>query len=119
MKHVWVKACTCSVTAATTDGALLPTVVTAMPEPKSISELPSASTTTPPRRPRRTRQRGADAAGDGSGLAGLKRCERARDGCHETTHLRIVGPPGVMVVNGPPGLAVDVDVSASTIRVMA
>jgi hypothetical protein len=48
MKHVWVNARTCSVTAATTEGALLPTVVTAMPDPKSISELSSASTSTPP-----------------------------------------------------------------------
>ena len=31
MKHVWVNACTCAVTASTTAGALLPTVVTAMP----------------------------------------------------------------------------------------
>ncbi len=35
-------------TAAATRGLLLPTVVTAMPEPRSISELPSTSTTTPP-----------------------------------------------------------------------
>jgi hypothetical protein len=38
----------CSATAATTAGAALPTEVTAMPEPKSISELPSTSTSTPP-----------------------------------------------------------------------
>ena len=48
MKQVWVNRSTCSCTAATTCGAALPTVVTAIPEPKSISELPSASTTTPP-----------------------------------------------------------------------
>ncbi len=48
MKQVWVNRSTCSCTAATTWGAALPTVVTAIPEPKSISELPSASTTTPP-----------------------------------------------------------------------
>ena len=34
---------TCSVTRWTTSSALLPTEVTAIPEPKSISELPSAS----------------------------------------------------------------------------
>ena len=39
---------TCSRTPATTRGALLPTDVTAMPEPKSISELPSTSMSTPP-----------------------------------------------------------------------
>ena len=43
-----MKACTCSATAAATRGALLPTVVTAMPEPKSMRELPSTSTMTPP-----------------------------------------------------------------------
>src|SRR5215207_2654425 len=48
MKQVWVKAATCSCTAATTRGAALPTLTTAMPEPRSMSELPSTSTTTPP-----------------------------------------------------------------------
>ena len=48
MKQVWVNRSTCSWTAATTWGAALPTVVTAIPEPKSINELPSTSTTTPP-----------------------------------------------------------------------
>src|ERR687890_182907 len=48
MKQVWVNRSTCSWTADTTWGAELPIVVTAMPEPKSISELPSASTMTPP-----------------------------------------------------------------------
>jgi hypothetical protein len=48
MKQVWVNRAACSATAATTGGAALPTEVTAMPEPKSISELPSASTSTPP-----------------------------------------------------------------------
>ena len=48
MKQVWVKRATCSVTRWTTRSALLPTPVTAIPEPKSISELPSASTITPP-----------------------------------------------------------------------
>ena len=48
MKQVWVNRRTCSVTRATTSGALLPTLVTAMPEPRSMSELPSASMSTPP-----------------------------------------------------------------------
>ncbi len=48
MKQVWVKWATCSVTRVTTSSALFPTEVTAMPEPKSISELPSASISTPP-----------------------------------------------------------------------
>ena len=39
---------TCSATRALTRGAALPTETTAMPDPKSISELPSASTITPP-----------------------------------------------------------------------
>src|SRR6478735_2427979 len=48
MKQVWVNAATCSDTAAATLGAALPTLVTAIPEPKSISEFPSTSTRTPP-----------------------------------------------------------------------
>src|SRR3954471_17932558 len=48
MKQVWVNAATCSVTASTTRGALLPTVVTAMPEPRSMNRLPSTSSTIPP-----------------------------------------------------------------------
>ena len=48
MKQVWVKSATCSCTRSTTRGAALPTVVTAMPEPKSISWLPSTSTRMPP-----------------------------------------------------------------------
>ncbi len=43
-----MNAATCSCTRLTTSGAALPTVVTAMPEPRSISELPSTSTITPP-----------------------------------------------------------------------
>ena len=39
---------TCSMTRSVTSSALLPTEVTAMPEPKSISELPSASARMPP-----------------------------------------------------------------------
>src|ERR1700712_1509898 len=48
MKHVWVKCSTASRTASTTLGAALPTELTAMPEPRSINELPSMSTMTPP-----------------------------------------------------------------------
>lgn len=48
MKQVCVKAASCSVALATTASALLPTLVTAMPDPKSISELPSTSSSTPP-----------------------------------------------------------------------
>src|SRR3954470_17720658 len=48
MKQVCVKARVCSITRSTTCGALLPTLATAMPEARSISELPSASTRTPP-----------------------------------------------------------------------
>src|SRR3954451_24329235 len=48
MKQVWVNAATWAVTPRTTPGAELPTDTTAMPEPRSIRELPSASTSTPP-----------------------------------------------------------------------
>src|SRR5690348_15504075 len=48
MKQVCVNRWSCSVARLTTASALLPTLVTAMPEPKSISELPSTSSRTPP-----------------------------------------------------------------------
>ncbi len=48
MKQVWVNRSTCSRTAATTRGAELPTLATAIPEAKSIHSRPSTSTTTPP-----------------------------------------------------------------------
>jgi hypothetical protein len=48
MKHVWVNRSTCAFTASTTSGALLPTLVTAIPEAKSIHSRPSVSTSVPP-----------------------------------------------------------------------
>ena len=48
MKQVWVKAAICSLTASMTRWLPLPTVVTAIPEPKSMSWLPSTSRTMPP-----------------------------------------------------------------------
>src|SRR3954452_356737 len=48
MKQVCVNAATCSCTRRTTSGAALPTVVTAMPDPRSIREFPSASSRMPP-----------------------------------------------------------------------
>ena len=58
--------------------AALPTLTTAMPEPRSISELPSTSTRTPPpARLDEDRQRGADAAGDTRRCAG-RQLGRAR-----------------------------------------
>src|SRR5487761_1275121 len=48
MKQVWVNCATCADTRDTTSVAALPTDATAIPEPKSISEFPSASTSTPP-----------------------------------------------------------------------
>ena len=42
MKQVWVKSATWAWTASTTRGEALPMVVTAIPEPRSMSELPSA-----------------------------------------------------------------------------
>ena len=49
MKQVWVNAATCCCTASTTRGEELPIVVTAMPEPRSISRLPSTSSMIPPK----------------------------------------------------------------------
>ena len=48
MKQVWVKSAICFDTASMIRRLPLPTVVTAMPDPKSISWLPSASTRMPP-----------------------------------------------------------------------
>ena len=80
MKQVWVKCATCSVTRWTTSSALLPTPVTAMPEPKSISELPSASMITPPPAAvTKTGQHMTQAAGDAA-LAALKQFPRDRAG---------------------------------------
>ena len=47
MKQVWVNSATCARTASTTRGDELPIVVTAMPEPRSISRFPSTSSTMP------------------------------------------------------------------------
>src|SRR3954451_14591521 len=48
MKQVCVNAAACSCTRRTTSGAALPTVVTAIPDPRSIRALPSASSRMPP-----------------------------------------------------------------------
>ena len=48
MKQVWVKSATWARTASTTRGEALPMVVTAMPEPRSMSRLPSTSSRMPP-----------------------------------------------------------------------
>ena len=48
MKHVCVNLATASCTRETTLGAEAPTEVTAMPEPRSTSWLPSTSRITPP-----------------------------------------------------------------------
>src|SRR6478736_4377467 len=58
MKQVWVNAATCSCTRETTPGAAFPTLVTAMPDPRSISELPSPSATGCFLRSRRSREPG-------------------------------------------------------------
>ena len=48
MKQVCVKSAAWAATAAVTSGALAPTDVTAMPEPRSISTFPSTSSITAP-----------------------------------------------------------------------
>jgi hypothetical protein len=48
MKQVWENRPTWACTASTTRGAAWPTLTTAMPAPRSISELPSTSTTMAP-----------------------------------------------------------------------
>ena len=48
MKQVWVNAATAPAPRATTAGSEAPTLVTAMPEPRSMNELPSTSVMMPP-----------------------------------------------------------------------
>src|SRR4051812_21932322 len=76
MKQVCVKASTCSCTAATTRGAALPTLTTAMPDPRSISELPSTSTSTPP--PARSTNTGSVVLTPADTVA-ARRAESSRD----------------------------------------
>ena len=49
MKQVWAKSATCRVTASTTRGSAWPTLATAIPDPRSISWLPSTSSSRAPR----------------------------------------------------------------------
>ena len=105
MKQVWVNAPTCSVTAATTSGAALPTLVTAMPEPRSISELPSTSTQDRRRRP--ARRRLGSAVPMPGGTAAVRRAISSRErgpGISVTSRRRCgrLGPPAV--VGGGQGL---------------
>ena len=44
MKQVWANLAIWSRTASTTAGAACPTLTTAIPDPRSINELPSTST---------------------------------------------------------------------------
>ena len=101
MKQVWVKSATCACTASTTRGAALPTETTAMPEPKSISWLPSTSTTMPP--PARCdvdRQRGADAGATPRPCAGVQ-LARARPGDRGVQHATLLDASSVVVIAAP------------------
>ena len=96
MKQVWVKRATWSATAAATAGSALPTLVTAMPEPRSISELPSTSTTHATAGGGRVHGHGhTDAGRDGGGLARLELGgARTRQGGHQTALLGQGGSTG-------------------------
>ena len=89
MKQVWVNSATCAATASTTRGDALPMVVTAMPEPRSISRLPSTSSTMPP--PARAAYTGMVVPmprGDGRALAfDQGRRLGAGDGCCQVAAL--------------------------------
>ena len=93
---------TCACTAATTLGCALPSVVTAMPEPRSMSELPSASTMTPP--PAATASIGAVCPTPAATAAAL----RARSSCERGPGMLVtrrrscgsVGPPSGGAVSG-------------------
>ena len=77
MKHVWVNFSTWALTASTTRCALLPTLVTAMPDPKSIRLLPSMSTTTPPAaRSAKTGMVVPTPAATAAALRAIKSCDR-------------------------------------------
>ena len=91
-----MNAATWSVTRRTTAGAALPTEITAMPEPKSISELPSTSTMhAAPGRLDEDRQHRADAVGDRGLLAGQQLLRpRSGDGGDEAALLGEGGAAG-------------------------
>ena len=108
-----MKSAACAATPSTTRGAALPTVVTAMPEPRSISELPSTSSIMPP--PARatytgrveltpaltTAERRAASScdfGPGSGVRSSRRCGRE---VSDTMELQCVEPCGRGRVHGP------------------
>ncbi len=98
MKQVWVNRSTCSVTAATTSGAALPTLVTAMPEPRSTSELPSTSCRIPP--PARSTKTPSAVPMPG-GTAAARRAASSRErgpGISVTSRRRCgrLGPPAVV-----------------------
>ena len=98
MKQVWVNRATCSCTRATTASAALPTLTTAMPEPKSISELPSTSTSTPP--PARSMNTGSVVPTP----AATAVARRANSSCERGPGIAVTrvrcwarpGPPGVL-----------------------
>ena len=101
MKHVCVKSATCCWTPATTAGALLPTLTTAMPEPKSMRWLPSTSTRIPP--PARSMYAGSPTPTPEETVAALRACSACDFGPGKAvTSLRCwsMGEPGVEVM-GP------------------
>src|SRR5688572_27890192 len=116
MKQVWVKRATCSCTLATTASAALPTLTTAMPEPRSIKELSSASTRTPPPaavtttgsgvpRPRQTApsRRSIRALERGPGISVTRRRSWGREGppaVGAVIHRGYVSPHGFDTVFG-------------------
>src|SRR5674476_1220069 len=82
MKHVWVKSSTWDFTADTTRGAELPTVVTAIPEPRSIRWLPSTSTRSPVPTPAETADNlrfwSSSEQGPGIAVTRIRRCSTCR-----------------------------------------
>src|SRR6476620_2507822 len=99
MKQVCVKSATCCCTPATTAEALLPTVVTAMPEPKSMRWLPSTSTMIPP--PARSTYAGSPTPTPEATVAALRAWSSwLRGAGTEVTSLRCwsIGEAGVDVM---------------------
>src|ERR1035438_2768319 len=103
MKQVWVKRAACSWMASTTDGALLPTLVVEMPEPKSISRLPSTSSRMPG--PARTTKMGRVVLTP----FGMARCRRASSSRERGPGISVRSrrccgtSPGLACTIAPPG----------------
>src|SRR6478609_6578889 len=105
MKHVCVNWAACAWIASTTFGCALPSDVTAMPEPRSMRELPSASTTTPP--PAATASTGTVCPTPAATAAAL----RASSSCERGPGMLVTRRRSCGSAGPPSGFAVTVSVA--------